>query len=196
MRHMSNDRDKMLQTGQFSDPASIEALAQEYYEYVYHIAYSVMGDPHDADDVAQETFIAVHDNLERLEPGSNVRAWISKIALNHARMELRKRKTRETLTSALQTIQSLIGKAPSPEDSAIENEANGRLWGAVKNLKTKHRIPIILRYVYKYPIREIAQVLKIKEGTAHSRLYYAVQKLQEQLQLDALVQDENKENVS
>lgn len=59
----------------------------------------------------------------------------------------------------------------------MDNETSERLWAAVDGLSDKHSIPIILRYVHNLPVRDIAAIMELPEGTVHSRLHYACKKL-------------------
>lgn len=183
MDTMQSELDHLLQNSHSNDPQTINSLVRYYYEYVYHLALSILGNRADADDATQETFISMRNNIHKYNPGTNFKAWISKIALNQSRMLLRKQKTRQTLTKFFQSTGSLISSAPSPETATLQNEANHDLWLAVDKLSEKHRVPIILRYVHELPIREIAQILAVKEGTVHSRLHYGVRKLSEHIKV-------------
>jgi RNA polymerase sigma-70 factor (ECF subfamily) len=193
MDSLQSELAHLLQNNQSSDSQTIDSLVRNYYEYVYRLALSILGNRADADDAAQETFIAMRNNIHKYSPGTNFKAWISKIALNQSRMLLRKQKTRQTLANLLQSTNSLIASAPSPETSTLQNEANHNLWLAVDKLSEKHRIPIILRYVHDLPIREIAEILVVKEGTVHSRLHYGVRKLSKQIRIRDDSQTEKQE---
>jgi len=105
---------------------------------------------------------------------------LSTIAVNKCRDLLRKQKTRQKFASAWQTVR-LLGQSPTPEAIAEQSDTQTELWTAVNNLNDKHRFPILLRYVHNLSIREIAQVLEVKEGTIHSRLHNACKKLAEQI---------------
>ena len=68
-----------------------------------------------------------------------------------------------------------------PEDVTLQTEIDEQLWQLVDSFGDKHRIPLILRYVHQLPISEIAKILEIKEGTIHSRLFYAHQMIRSEL---------------
>lgn len=178
---MPTDIDQMLQRSQASDPQVIEALVHTYYAYIYRLALAILGNPDEAEDATQQTLIAAVLNFDRYRPGSNLRAWLYTIAVNTCRGHLRKRKTLQTLMTSLQAIRSLASSPPTPEESILQSEADSQLWCAVNALNERHRLPIVLRYVHGLSIREIAQVLDVKEGTVHSRLHYACRKLEKHL---------------
>jgi RNA polymerase sigma-70 factor (ECF subfamily) len=67
---------------------------------------------------------------------------------------------------------------PDPEQTMIQSEVSASLLKAVAELDEKHRIPIVLRYFHDLSVPEIARILEINEGTAHSRLSNARERLQ------------------
>jgi RNA polymerase sigma-70 factor (ECF subfamily) len=77
-----------------------------------------------------------------------------------------------------QVLQSLFrSEQDQPESKAIQNEADKKLWQAIHTLDEKHRIPIILRYYHDLPVNEIAEMLGVPNGTVHSRLNHARERL-------------------
>lgn len=159
----------------------IERLIREFYPYIQRLALSVLDDQHEADDVAQETFIAAHRSLAGFRYESNPKTWLTAIAVNACRGRLRKRKVRMALTNTLQSLHLLRRSFLTPEQAAIQSEVDQCIWQAVDTLDEKHRIPVILRYVHELNVLEIARILHLSQGTVHSRLHYARQKLHAQL---------------
>jgi RNA polymerase sigma factor (sigma-70 family) len=155
-----------------------EALVREYYDPVYRLACSILNDPAEADDATQTTFIRAYQALDQYKTGSNFRAWLFTITVNTCRDLLRRQIARRRLSQSIQAVLHLGEQALSPEDTTIQNEHHQVLWRAVQELDEKHRLPVILRFVHSLPVSEIAQVLNTNEGTVHSRLHYAIRKLQ------------------
>ena len=115
----------------------------------------------------------------------NYKAWLSKIAVNKARDLLRRRKVRQRWQQFWGSAKSSWSADRLPEDVASSHEVAQQLWLAVESLNEKHRIPILLRYGHNLPIREIAELLDLKEGTVHSRLHNGQKQLARMLELDA-----------
>mgnify|MGYP002401647631 CR=1 FL=1 len=159
----------------------IDRLVREYYPYIRRLALSILDDLHEADDVAQETFVAAHRSMTGFRNEANPKTWLTAIAINACRGRLRKRKVRQTLSTTLEALHLLKNPSPSPEQAAIQSEVDQSIWQAVDALDEKHRLPVILRYVHELNVAEIAETLHLSQGTIHSRLYYARQKLQAQL---------------
>lgn len=181
---MPNDRVyPMTRTIRKSQPLAaelelkVEWLLREYYPYIHRLALSILDDIHEADDVAQETFIAAHHSLASFRSESNPKTWLTAIAVNASRGRLRKRKVRQVLTNTLHTLHLLKNSPATPEQAAIQNEADQSIWEAVDGLDEKHRLPVILRYVHELSVPEIAHILHLRQGTVHSRLHYARKEL-------------------
>ena len=70
-----------------------------------------------------------------------------------------------------------MSERSTPFEVALEREKNEHIWAAINTLSEKHRLTVILYYVYEFKIREIAEILEIPEGTVCSRLHHAVKQL-------------------
>lgn len=153
-----------------------------YYDFVYHLAYSFLGDPDEADDAAQESFLQATLHIDQYQCGTNLKNWLARITVNICRMKYRKQQSRRRLETVLRRLASPMNALmPSPEDAAIATEQQRLLRQAVDALDEKHRLPVLLRYVHGFAVPEIAHMLEEKEGTIHSRLHYACRKLRERL---------------
>jgi len=158
----------------------IENLATVYYAYIRRLACSILDDPGEAEDAAQETFIAAARSLPGFRKQATPKTWLTSIAVNICRGRLRRRRTRATLQAALESLH-ILATPDDPEKISIQNDNNRLLWQAVDALDEKHRLPVILRYVHELTIPEIAESLGLNQGTVHSRLHYARRRLMAQL---------------
>ena len=176
------DVEQLLLQGHYEEAQLARALLDRYYETLFFLAYSILGDTAAADDVVQETLLSALNRIEQYEPGTNLKAWLSRIAVNRTRDVLRKRKVREKWYQTWSRVANL-GSPPrtperTPERCTADHELAGELWQAVEQLNDKHRLPLILRYVHGMTAREIAEILDIREGTVCSRLHYACRQLE------------------
>jgi RNA polymerase sigma-70 factor (ECF subfamily) len=175
---MMGDVEQLLLQGHYEEAQLARGLLDCYYESLYYLAYSILDDPASADDVVQDSLLVALGKIEQYEPGTNLKAWLSRITVNRCRDVLRKRKVREKWYRVWSRV-ALLGSPPrSPERRTADHELAGELWQAVEGLSYKHRLPVILRYVHGMTAREIAEVLDIREGTVCSRLHYACRKLE------------------
>jgi RNA polymerase sigma-70 factor (ECF subfamily) len=169
---------QILARSQQGDPAAIEELVHEHKDRVFRFCLSILDDAADAEDAAQESFIAALKALKSYRGESAFQTWLFSIALNTCRGALRQRKRRANLATASAADPALGSHAGNnPERAAMENEQTRTLWQAIERLDEKHRLPIVLRYYHELSTQEIAEVLGINLGTVHSRLSIARQQL-------------------
>lgn len=165
------------------DDTAIAQLVQEHQLGVFRLALSVLEDPSEANEIAQDTFVAALGALRSYQETSTFKAWLYTIALNLSRSRLRKRKSLERLQHALTALFRIQAQPErSLEETIIEHEKDAVLWKALEKLDEKHRLPVVLRYYHDFSIGEIAGILKLKEGTVHSRLSIARERLRSELE--------------
>jgi RNA polymerase sigma-70 factor (ECF subfamily) len=182
MNQTAMNLDHLLATGQATDVQIVEYLVHTYYPMLYRLGLHILRDHDDAEDAAQETIITASSKIGQYQVGTNMRAWVYTIGVNHCRAVLRWRQWQARLHGLLQQVRQVkADTAPSPELFALRTEADAQLWAAVNELNEKHRLPIILRYAHHLSLREVGEVLQLKEGTVRSRLYYAHKQLQARL---------------
>ena len=157
---------------------AIEMFVRQYEGNVFRLALSMVGDDAEANEITQETFLAALRALPSYQERQSLKAWLYTIALNQSRSHLRQRKVSERLKSSLASIFRLeIQKQDTPEEAIVREEKGSDIWHALNQLDERHRIIVILRYFHELPIAEISQILAIPEGTIHSRLHSAREKL-------------------
>jgi RNA polymerase sigma-70 factor, ECF subfamily len=177
------DQEGLIAACKEGDEAAVMQLIQEHQLGVFRLALSVLNDPFEANEAAQDTFIAALRGLNSYRETSSFKAWLFTIALNISRSRLRKLKAQERLQQTLTTLFRVHSQSPPTlEEKAVSNEEEAALWNALEKLGEKHRLPIVLRYYHDFSIKEIAEILRIKEGTVHSRLSIAREKLRAELE--------------
>jgi len=161
---------------------AVEQLIRQYETGVFRLALSVVGDQTEANEVTQETFISALRSLPSYQEKQSFKAWLYIIALNHSRSHLRKRKILERLRTTLTSIfQVETQKQISPEEALIQSEKEAVIWNSLNQLDERHRIVVVLRYFHELSIAEISEILSVNEGTIHSRLHNAREKLRNAL---------------
>ena len=161
---------------------AIETFVRQYETGVFRLALSILGDPTEANEIMQETFIAALRALPSYQEKQSLKAWLYTIALNHSRSHLRKRKTLERLRATLNSLFHVeTQKQISPEDSVIQNDKKAEVWRALNQLDEPFRLVVVLRYFHQLSIAEISDILSLNEGTIHSRLHTARERLRNAL---------------
>lgn len=158
--------------------AAIEVLIRQYETGVFKLALSILGEEAEAYEVTQETFISALKSLHTYQEKSSFKAWLYTIALNHSRSHLRKRKVMDRLKATLGSILQIENqKHPTPEDDVVKTEKETVVWNEINRLDERHRTVVILRYFHEFSVAEIAVIMSSNEGTIHSRLHTAREKL-------------------
>ena len=154
-----------------------EARLVETSTLAFRVAYAVLRQREDAEDVAQETLSKAYRSFRQLRDRDRFRAWLVRatwrMALDRRRGD-RRRAQRELAVLAPDTI--------STEDVALESERASHLWSAIDSLPEKLRLAIVLSSMEGHDTREVASLLGIPEGTVRSRLFLARKALAEKLQ--------------
>ena len=161
---------------------AITTLVRQYETDVFRLALSICNDVPEANEITQETFIAVLRALPGYQEKKSFKAWLYTITINTARSHLRKYRFAERLRETLTSIFLVeTQRSTSPEDTAIQTEREAYLWSALNEMDEKHRTVTVLRYFHELSIAEIAEILSIHEGTVNSRLHTARERLRKAL---------------
>jgi RNA polymerase sigma-70 factor (ECF subfamily) len=180
----------LLRQARAGDFAAFERLVGRFQDRVYGLAYRMLGDPHDAEDVAQQTFLSLIEHLRDFREESAVAAWVLRIAANHALKLLRKRRGLPTV-SLTDPADEGYADLPHPEviapwrddpaDLAGRREIRELIDRALAELDDKYRAVFVLRDLEGFSVREAADVLGITEANAKVRLLRARLALRERL---------------
>jgi RNA polymerase sigma-70 factor, ECF subfamily len=156
------------------DAAAWEALVMTHQEAVFRLAYLLLGDPEDAKDVAQESFLRAWRHLRRFDEARPLRPWLLSISANLARN--RRRSAGRYFAAVLRAFREEPAAERLEEQSVRSLQAH-ELWKAVQMLNELDQQIVYLRYFLELPVSETAQALKVPEGTVKSRLSRALEKL-------------------
>ena len=173
---MGNPEQLLLQE-HIDEELLAQALLDRFYAPLLRLAYSLTGDSATAEDIVQETLLVALDKIDQYEPGTDLKAWLSRIAIYTRRNTIRRRKVREKWYRVWTRVAAFGSPPRTPEQYTAHHQLAGELWQAVDQLNDKHRLSLILYHVHGMTAPEIAEVLGIKEGTVYSRLHYAGRKL-------------------
>jgi RNA polymerase sigma-70 factor (ECF subfamily) len=153
-----------------------EARLVESSRLAFRIAFSVLRQREDAEDVAQEAFVKAHRSFRQLRDRDRFRAWLVRLtwrlALNRRRSDRRRLAREQAATTA----------PPPTADDGYRSQRAGELWQAIDRLPEKLRLVIVLAAIDGHDIREAAQLLELPEGTVKSRLFHARRRLREYLE--------------
>jgi RNA polymerase sigma-70 factor (ECF subfamily) len=155
-----------------------ERLLRETYRMVYQVANTVLANPTDAEEVAQDVFLRAHSRLSELRDPQKFRSWVARMSWRLALNRLRSQSRSARRDGAWLALQS---DTLDPEDEAARREFAGRLETEIDSLPEKLRSVLLLRAVDGLDCADIAGILGIPEGTVRSRLFLARRQLMKAL---------------
>ena len=176
---VADEQDLIIDARQGSHEA-FRLLVEKYMKQAYDVAFGILGNHDDADDVTQEAFVNVHRSITRFRGDSGFSTWLFRIVTNCAlnRLKQRKRKQRREVDLALadQELVSFNAGALSAEDPRIHVER------ALHELPTLQRAVVMLRHMNGLSTRQVSRILECSEGTVKTHLHRGLKKMREQLQ--------------
>jgi RNA polymerase sigma-70 factor (ECF subfamily) len=175
------DEPTLIRHAANGDAAAWEALMRLHQEPVFRLAYLLLGDPDDAADIAQDSFLRAWKYLKRFDAARPFRPWLLSITANLARN--RRRSAGRYFAALMRAFRDEPTSVRIEEKSAQNLEAH-ELWRAVRILNPADQQIIYLRYFLELSVDETAQVLQVAEGTVKSRLNRAIEKLHNIIQQD------------
>jgi RNA polymerase sigma-70 factor, ECF subfamily len=166
---------ELITAARQGNTAAWEGLVSTYQEPVFRLAYLLLGDPDEAQDIAQETFIRAYHALPRFDLSYPLRPWLLRIASNLTKNHHR---------SVGRFFAALTRFAREPESSSLDSADADLLWQAIRKLESHHQQALYLRYFMDMSETEMAQTLDIAPGTVKSRLHRAQRSLRELIARD------------
>lgn len=148
-------------------------LVQQHSRLLYRIAYAVLRNPSDAEDAVQETFLQLH-NSGRLHHLDDPKSYLARIVWRNA---VRRNSSRP---HPHELPDNLLSQTPSPEKSAMHQQMESHLHALIDRLPEKLRQPLALSALGDLSHVEIAQMLRLPEGTVRRRIHTARQQLRQQ----------------
>ena len=163
------------------DAAAWEEIVQTYSRRIYNICYRFAGSGDDAEDLTQEVFIKMYRTLSSYDPSKGAFVtWVTTITRNLLVDHFRKTK-QDRVTESIDRVASehadaqplserIVDKSAPPDAHVASREVGETVHAALGKLSPELREALILRDLQDLDYREIAQVLKVPEGTVKSRI--------------------------
>src|SRR6476660_9339402 len=167
-----------------AEAPTVETLVASHTLMVFRIAYSILRNHHDAEDAAQECFLRVLKHKDRLPEVQNAKTWLARVAWTTA---LDKRRSGRVMVSlndeepGAEARQSLSDPSPAPDEQVAGRQMQQMLQRLIAGLPEELRHPLELSTVQELNSAEIAEVMKIPEGSVRTRIFRARKQLKEKL---------------
>jgi len=173
------------------DERAFRELVEAHRDRVFNITYRMLGNRAEAEDVAQEVFIAVFKTIDTFREESKFSTWLYRVTVNHCKNRIKylaRRHDRdrdeldEMSPGANAATNGAPARAPQPDRALEGAQMEQLLQDAIANLDDDHRVVVVLRDVEDLSIEEICEITGLPDGTVKSRLHRARLALRKKLQ--------------
>lgn len=169
---------------------AFDQLVVKYRERVYGVVYNLTSNREDAADLTQDAFIKSFQSINRFQGQSSFFTWLYRIAINSTLTQLRKQRLRTFFSlekvdeddHVSSDVIAALTDATGADRETYTRELQEKLNEAMQKLSIKHRTVITLFEIDGLSHQEIAEIMDCSVGTVRSRLHYAKQLLQSELQ--------------
>ncbi len=169
------------------DQDAFAELVELYKDKVFQICYRMLGNRHEAEDIAQEAFLRAYVNIESFNQNRKFSTWLFRIATNLCIDRIRKKKPDYFLdaevagTEGLTMYSQVAADVQLPEDEVENMELQETIQEEISKLPEKYRSVIVLKYIEELPLQEISDILDLPLGTVKTRVHRGREALRKQL---------------
>ncbi|MFW6175132.1 MAG: RNA polymerase sigma factor [Chloroflexota bacterium] len=148
-------------------------VVEQFTNYVYNVAYRMMGNHQDAEDVVQDAFISAYRARDRFRGDAQVTTWLYRITVNAALMRIRKDKRRVQMSAPEDSYQehNVTDWDITPDKSALNTELSEKIQEGLAHLPEDLRTAVVLRDVQGMSNNEAAEALDISVSALKARLH-------------------------
>lgn len=184
MDKLVNQRIKQVLKG---DQEAFGEIVEIYKDRIFSLCYRMLGNRHEAEDIAQEAFVRAYVNIESFQLNRKFSTWLYRIATNLCIDRIRKKKPDYFLDAEIAgteglTLYSQLAATGKPPDAEVETlELQEIVQSEIMRLPDKYRSVIILRYIDDLSLNEIAEALEMPLGTVKTRIHRGREALRKRL---------------
>ena len=189
---MHRDEAQLVRLARRGDTKAFAELLRAHQDFAYNLALRALGDPHEAEDIAQEAFVRAWQALPRFRGDAKFRTWLYRIVANLCYNRLpRLRRELSALgddfiddsAASVAAVSDLPASAQTDPLSSLEaEERRAFLHRQIEGLPHSYRLLITLRYQQELSYAEIAEIVDLPLGTVKTGLFRARQRLRQALQ--------------
>ena len=171
----------LVEAASAGDDHAFDTLVDLHWRKIASIASRFLQDPHEAEDVVQETFIRAFERLKSFRGQSGFQTWLIRIAINQCKNRQQSFWKRRVFLQPEETSHTEPSSDSGGEAALMQGEASRAVQNAVRKLPEKYRLPIVLHYFEDLTGAEVAAVLGWKESLVWSRIYAGYRELRKRL---------------
>ncbi|WP_404430270.1 RNA polymerase sigma factor SigW [Sutcliffiella horikoshii] len=184
MEELIRKRIKQIKKG---DQDAFAEIVELFKDKIFQLVYRMIGNSHEAEDIAQEAFIRAYININSFDVNRKFSTWLYRIATNLTIDRIRKKKPDYYLdaevagTEGLTMYSQVAADIALPEEEVETMELQGEIQRQILKLPDKYRSVIVLKYIDELSLIEISEILEIPVGTVKTRIHRGREALRQQL---------------
>ena len=155
------------------DKNKFEKLYDEYYFYVYKIAFNIIGDRNYTDDAVQDIFIKVWQTMDTITDKNSAKAWIAVIARNVSVNILNKKKLTDKnnidFDSAVVYKDNSL-QSGNPSEITVDDDSVNFIYNSIKEMDKRYSEILLFKYKFHYSAEQIAELLDLNVKTVYTRI--------------------------
>ena len=171
-------------------------LVERYKDAVQNLAYRMLGNVTEAEDVTQEAFVRAFTQLATYKPAHKFSTWLLSIASHLSIDQLRRRRFLALPLEDVPFLEWIVDAGVSPEQSALRGEQHDEVQTYLQRLPGKYRAVIVLRYWHDFSYDEIANALNLTPALVKARLHRARELLARYMQNSSVLEEEQNDALS
>jgi RNA polymerase sigma factor (sigma-70 family) len=168
---------------QAGDRQAFRLFIEKYQRLVAAIVFRMVYNAADREELSQEIFLKIFENIKEFQGAAKISSWIGRIASNTCINHLRKKRLPlfDDIAGPGQTLENVAGNSPTPELLNEQADSNRNLQREIDRLPAHYRLILTLFHFSEMNYDEIGKALELPAGTVKSHLFRARQKLRERL---------------
>jgi RNA polymerase sigma-70 factor (ECF subfamily) len=182
---MDQSEQALIKEAQRGNIVAFESLVKRYDKQVMQLAYNMVNNTNDAEDIYQEVFVRVYKKLHHFHFRSEFSTWLYRVVVNYC-INFRKKKGRakfyplegDAVENENHGKVTFKGQDMNPEESVLNQELSDQITAALDKLSLKQKSVFVLRHYHGHKLQDIAKIMNCSEGTVKNYLFRATQKMQ------------------
>ncbi|HLW81968.1 MAG TPA: sigma-70 family RNA polymerase sigma factor [Candidatus Acidoferrales bacterium] len=184
---LPSDESLLVSQARNGDNAAFSKLVTPYMRKAFHVALKITGNREDAEDAAQQTLLKAYAHIDQFHGDARFSSWLIRIAINEARMKVRKRRSEDFYLSydvapgqGISPLEMLCaGESSHPEALYSRSEKRRVLREAIDGLRSSSRVVVWLLGLQERQTKEAAKILNLSESAVKTRFLRARQQLRD-----------------
>jgi RNA polymerase sigma-70 factor (ECF subfamily) len=178
-----SDELNLIEKAQRGDSQAFRKLVEMHQRFTYSVAFRLSGNAADAEDITQEVFIKLWKNLGKYKQGIKLTTWLYQIITNHCLDYLKSASRKNQMKHVEMKLSRQVTDESNHEQQAEDRELLQIVTHLAKQLTPKQQTVFVLRDLEGLSVEEVCKILDMSAEKMKSNLYYARQKIREDLTL-------------